>query len=350
MSKFIFDNINSIKYNESNNQYNSIIKNNTLIFQLDEDCLKSLKNNHRESYKKIAERYIEHKIPFDIEKYNNDYIVLNDSFVNKNGIIFTSDKKIFINGGCLCGNINYLFKQKKKKIDSVISITSMWSNGIWHFPFEAFVSLMSIPKDILINTKIHIADKSNYIIQWLNLLNISETQLITGDIYAKTIYFPRMGKCGSPYYSQIKWLKNIINNNILNSQYEYVILIKRNNSRKLKNYNNLEVLLKNFCKNVNLNLYIHDDINLPSLLEQQQIFSKAKIVFTPHGAGGINIIAMKESSWYIEFLSVEDINLCYSRLAYLCNINYKGISMSNLTIDLNKVIKILFELKSKLIL
>lgn len=345
MNKFIFDNINTIKYNELNNEYNNYDFNNTSIFSLDKDCLKSLKNNHRKSYKITAEKYIKRKKVFDIECYNNDYIILNKSFVNNNGIIVTSDNKTFLNGGCLCRNINYLFLQKNlKKIDNVISITSLWSYGIWHFPFEAFVSLMSIPKDILNECKIHVAQISKYTIQWFNLLNIPHSQLITGDIYANTIYIPRMGKCGSPYYSQIKWLKNIVNKNILNSEYEHIILIKRNKHRKLKNYNELELLLKNYCKNINLNLYIHDDNNLPSLLEQQQIFSKAKVVFAPHGAGGINIIAMKKDSWYIEFLSVEDINLCYSRLSYLCNINYKGISMSNLTIDLRKIQNILAEL------
>ena len=348
MSKFIFDSKNIIKYNELDNSLSNELDNDifkkTSIFSLDNDCLKSLKNNHREMYKNIAERYIEDKKIFDIEKYNNDYMIIYKSFVNNNGVIVTNDKEIFVNGGCLCGDIKYVCYKNTKKIDNVISITSLWSSGIWHFPFEAFVSLMSIPKDILNKSKIHVSSKTNYIIQWFNLLNIPHSQLITGDIYADTLYVPRMGKCGCPYYSQVKWLKNIVNNNILNSQYEYVILIKRNNRRKLQNYNELEILLKKYCKRINLNLYIHDDSKLLSLVEQQQIFSKAKIVVAPHGAGGINIIAMKESSWYIEFLSVEDINICYSRLAYLCNINYRGLSMFNLTVDLRKVITILVEL------
>ena len=345
MKQFIFDNDNKLYYNndENNNSTNFV---NNKFFSFDNECLIALQNNNRDSYKKIAKNYIEHKQFFDIQPYNNDYIILNNSFVNTNGVILTENNKLFVNGGCLCGNINYLFKQNTKKINNVITITSLWSDGIWHFPFEAFVALMSIPKDILNKSKIHVSKISNYIIQWFNLLNIPQSQLITGDIYAETLYIPRMGKCGNPYYSQINWLKNIVNNNILDSPSKYVILIKRNNRRKLQNYNNLLTLLNNYCKTYNLNLYIHDDNNLPSLLEQQQIFSKAKIVFAPHGAGGINIIAMKEHSWYIEFLSVEDINLCYSRLAYLCNINYKGISMKNLTVDLNKIIKILIELKS----
>jgi len=136
---------------------------------------------------------------------------------------------------------------------------------------------MTIPKDILNKSKIHVSHISNYIIQWLNLLNIPQSQIVTGDIYANTLYIPRMGKCGNPYYSRKKWLKNIVNNNIvLNLPPEYVILIKRNNRRKIQNYDDLELLLKDYCTANNFNLYIHDDNNLPSLLEQQQILVKQR--------------------------------------------------------------------------
>jgi len=343
MSDYIFDNINSI----SNTKLNNDIFNSSSIFSFDDECLKSLQNNHRESYKDLAKRYIKKEQLFDIESYKNDYIILNNCFVNNNGVILTSDKKRFINGACLSKDINYLFKLDINKNETVISITTLWGGSIWHFPFESFVALMSIPKDILNKSKIHVPKISNYIIQWLNFLNIQLSQLITGDIYANTLYIPRQGKCGRPYYSQVKWLKNIINDSsILNFSCDYMILIKRNSSRKLQNYNELEILLKTFCNKFRLNLYIHDDNNLPSLLKQQEMFSKAKIVFAPHGAGGINIIAMKEKSWYIEFICSKNINVCYSRLAYLCNINYKGISMTNSKIDLKKVNNILLELQS----
>ena len=342
MANFIFNYLKSYK-NKSNNiefDYSS-------HFTFDDGCLYALKNNKRDSYKKVVELYEERQNIFDIEPYEHDYIILDKSYVNNEGIIMTNNLTKYVNGGCLCGNMNHSFDPTNStKIESAITITALWSDGIWHFPFEAFVSLMCIPQDILDKSKIHVSKKSKYILQWFELLNIHETKIITGNIFANTLYIPRMGKCGNPYYSQIQWLKKIVNKNISSSPCIYFILIKRNNRRRIKNYDALETLIKNFCKNTNLTLYIHDDNNLPTLIEQQQIFSKAKIVFAPHGAGGINIISMKPSSWYIEFLSVEDINICYSRLSYLCNINYKGISMSNLTIDLHKVVNILLNLRS----
>lgn len=203
--------------------------------------------------------------------------------MNTNGVILTSDKKLFINGGCKCGNTNNSFIGKIQKIDTLITITALWANGIWHFPFEALVALKSIPSDIFGKTKIHVSAISDYIIQWFNLININRSQLITGNVYANKLYVPRMGKCGNPYFSQVCWLKSIVNKVSHNNPYQYIVLIKRNRRRPLRNYYPLEELLKKICKNFDLELYIHDDNNLPTLTEQHQIFNKAKFVFGPHG-------------------------------------------------------------------
>lgn len=170
------------------------------------------------------------------------------------------------------------------------------------------------------------------------MLNIDISQIITGNVFGELIYLPRMGKCGNPYYNQILWIKDIIYKNInTNNEFKYTILVKRNNSRKLKNFDKLKEELLNFCNKVNLKLYIHDDNNLPTLIEQQNYFNKAKYVFSQHGASGIHIPALKKDSWYIEFLNKEDINICYSRLAYLLDINYIGLSIENSIIDIDKI-------------
>ena len=230
-------------------------------------------------------------------------------------------------------------------LQSVISIASMWSCGIWHFPYEALFALKTLPPDILNNTKIHVSKKTDFILQWLNLINIDSSQIVTGNIFSNKIYLPRMGKCGNPYYSQINWLKDKVNDNvkdivIKHESLKYVILIKRTNHRVLNNYTQLENELKQFSKDQNLELYIHDDSCLPMVKDQLNIFSKAKYVFASHGAAGINMITMKKDAWYIEFLNNENINVCYARLAYLLNINYIGITIKNLSVEIEKMMDI----------
>ena len=98
----------------------------------------------------MAHSYIENKPNNHIKPYKNDYIILYDSFVNQNGVILTSDNERYVNGGCLCPSINHTFDKNVQHVDSAITITSLWSDSIWHFPFEAFVSLCD-SKDIYIN-------------------------------------------------------------------------------------------------------------------------------------------------------------------------------------------------------
>ena len=81
-------------------------------------------------------------------------------------------------------------------------------------------------------------------------------------------------------------------------------------------------LCKNYCKTNNLRFYLHDDLFLPTLKEQLEIFNKAKIIMGPHGGGGVNLIAAKEKTYFIEFLNEQDINICYTQLAHHLNINY----------------------------
>ena len=345
--KFIFDSptyMSSLHINKENNI--KFIFNKQSYFSLDTDCIHALQINHRNEYKDLANRYTNKNTLFDIEMYKNDYIIISDSIISNTGIIINKNGEIFANGGCWWSSINTNLHKPSdiSKINSkektIISIASLWAQGIWHFPFEALVALKSIPNTILNNSKIHVSEITPFIIEWFKFLNIESSQLITGDVHAENIYIPRMGKCGWPYFDQIKWLQNIVHTHIQDKMpIKYVILIKRNHRRLLHNHDELEAYVKTFSKDHNLKLYIHDDNKLPSLKEQHKIFNQAKYVFAPHGAGGINLISMPKKSWYIEFLPVKNIQMCYTRLSYLLNINYIGISMKNMTIDIKNLNK-----------
>ena len=339
MTNFVFDNINLFnKYFQIHETLKYNI--NKSHFFLDNHCLHLLKNSKKESYRKIYINYIKHKTIFTREdNYLNDFGILKNCFVESNGIIVYNNK-FLINGGCLWKKSEIKLPNNKNitKYSNVISIACKWGSEIWHFPYEAFVALKMIPNDILKMCKIHVTKKTKYIIEWLNLMNINQSQIIEGKIIVENLYIPRMGKCGNPYYSQILWIKDIICKNLItNYKLEYVILIKRNKKRILKNHNEIKDEIQLFCDNNGFKLYIHDDSKLPSLEEQHIMFSKAKYVFAPHGAGGINIPAMRKESWYIELLDNNDINFCYSRLCNLLDINYIGLSMDNYHINIEKI-------------
>lgn len=213
---------------------------------------------------------------------------------------------------------------------------------------ECLSSLMSINKKILYDKKIYIqvTQKTKYIVDWLKIINIESDRIIDGLCHGKEVYIPKLCKCGNPRYNEILWLKNNVNkiiNNIIdnNEKNNLLILIKRNNSRQLSNFTELLELVKNICNNNNLELYIHDDNNLPCLNNQFSIFNRAKYVFAPHGAGGIHLLSLNKDATFIEFLDIENINLCYTRLAYFLNVNYIAIPYKNKLINQEKINEIL---------
>ena len=352
-------NIDSIKKYDSTLEINENYNKDTNNFYIDSELVKELKNNHREEYKNIANKLENNSINniYDSSNDKFNYIILNNCIMGHNGIIYREEDKYY-KCGCYIDNVNnnYTYRDLydySKKYDKIINISEMWGNGIWHFPMECLSSLMSINKEILYDKNIYIqvTQKTKYIIDWLKIIDIESDRIIDGLCYGKEVYIPKICKCGNPRYNEILWLKNNVNKIINNSnninddqKNNLVILIKRNKSRQLSNFSELLELVKNICNNNNLELYIHDDNHLPSLNNQFTIFNRAKYVFAPHGAGGIHLLSLNKDATFIEFLDIENINLCYTRVAYFLNINYIAIPYKNKLINKEKINNILNKL------
>lgn len=326
---YIFDYINPHTFLT---QEESLEITNGRIFEYDKECIEALQSNHRSSYRDIYERYHEryheNKSLFGSQQYNNECIIINKSYVNHEGFIITEDR---IYSNSIRGDSFIHFNSNYIKEDSVVSVISTWN-----FQYQAFASLRNIPNDILSKSKIHVPLINNDIIEWFGFLNIPPSKLIVGDIYANTLYIPKLCTPGNPYYSHIKWLQNIVSKP--NTENKYLILVK---CKKISNYEVLKHILDVYCKTNNLSLYIHDIDHLPTLKHQHEIFKKAKIVFASNFTDGNNIIFMKPDSWYVELISNHNINVCYSRIAYFCNINYIGTTIKNAMVDVTKVQNIL---------
>lgn len=296
-----------------------------------------LSKNFRESYRKLSLNIQEKNFQFERINSKNRIYTFSNSVVTNNGIIVTKNKYYF-NGGCCAGiNIdkNQIFEYRKYlekntiKYKKVISIAEKWGEGVWHFPVESIVSLKNISD--FSNFYLHISKKTKLCINWIKLLNIpiTEDRIIDGNIFAEQLVIPEMAGCGNPRYDLTIWLKNRIYKNInLSPKKNKLILIKRNFRRIVNNHDELEKICKTFSEKLNLELYVHDDKNLPSLKQQMEIFNEAKLVIGPHGAGAVNLIASKPGIFFVEFLPISQnlINTCYIHLINYLDINYYGIT------------------------
>ena len=294
-----------------------------------------LKSNSRKEYRELALK-IESKQDLGWQTpCKNRVITIKNALITSSGIIICP-RGIWKMGGCADKRtidrkhaIEIYNNASKTHIihEKIVSVAAMWASGVWHFPMEALVGLKLI--DSFKDVKLHISKKSDLCLDWIKLVKISPETILDGSVFAKELVLPEMGRCGNPYYEQLVWLKERVFSAIPdNSEQNLFILIKRNARRSVKNHDLIETICKNFCKKRNLDFYLHDDLFLPSLGEQMTIFNKAKIVMGPHGGGGVNLIATKPKTSFIEFISESDINICYTRISHLLNIDYSGLSYS----------------------
>lgn len=308
----------------------------------------------KKNYQQLAIKYETKRDLFSYSSICEYGVIQSPCKITNVGTVYNmKTSTYYTNGGCRCRDINTEHIPLDEGIyqatdHPVISVTELWGHGIWHFPFEVFVALCTMPKHILHTSIIHVNEKTQYVMWWISQLGINPSHVICGHIYSKRLTFiPRLGKCGNPYVNQIFRLQHTIKRHIPPSMpVKYVTIVKRTKARITKNFDELLAIVTQFAESIGLQVYIHDDSNLPDLLMQQGAFHQSQYVFAPHGAAGIHIPAMKPGAHYIEIL--DDglyMNMCYARVAYWTSINYYALPMYNSVVELNNVKDIIKKLK-----
>jgi hypothetical protein len=347
---YIFNNENINIIDSQNKEVKYDIKNNIYI---EKKLIETLLQNHPETYKEIAKKINDQTFTgFDDSKNNkfsNRLAILDNCIITKNCNIII-DKIIYrtthqyqshlYNETLETLNLN---KNDLEKYEEIICLSGLWSSGIFHFPLEFFCGL-NVFDSYDINKKnivVHVEKKTNYIMQWLKLWDINDDQIIEGNAFGKKIYIPEFATSGTPELFHLGWLQNIVQNNIKQNNQNKIILIKRSKTRSITNFNIIERFTTKLAKKHNLILKIHDDINLPGIIEQFQYFSEAKIIIAPHGAGLVNLLSCKKNTIIIEIMDKDYINLCFTRIAYLLELKYYGILSKNYIVDMNDIINIM---------
>ena len=300
-----------------------------------------LVNGFRKKYGGFDRTYFESLL---VTSYRNRIATLSDVTVTSNGKIYNNGKYVGIIVGCGCEAENgYENPYVDKTVhEHVITLSGIWSYGIWHFPCEALCALMdqSIPPD----AKIHVHTRSPYVLSWLQMIGITPDRVLHGTISAKTLRIPEQGMCGAPYPEQIDWLSTLINESVERLPYKLLIVSRRTKTRELANFSAVYDAGCRLANKLGLLVYVHDDSKLPSLKMQHQAFKNAQVVIAPHGGGNVHVLAMDEGSTLIEIIDLGYINKCFLRLALHKNVNYFGVNSAGLIADtdaLNAVCEII---------
>ena len=315
---------------------------------IDERSQIALKNNHRPWYNEIGKdpenynfhEYENNKDVQTIQEYSNVLLSKYGSMI----LVTTGEKIIHGYGGQFFPITN---NNQIKLYDNIITFSGYWSSGVWHFPMETLVNLRTIfnkiPTELRKQYYLYFDEISNTDKNWIDLFSqelskfagiLTSASLSDNNIIASKLLAPQRPRFGNPNSKQIEWLKDHIWRKLNLSEtgrQTCIILIKRNFLRVLKNFSEVQKEVSKFAELTNLELYIHDDKNLPPFEEQLKIFHKARYVIGSHGAGAVNLLAChgEQKTTFVEFLNLTDINICYLRLAKFLEINYYSVPIFN---------------------
>lgn len=264
-------------------------------------------------------------------------VTLNNRLVTSNGFIVdhitcTAQR----NGGCATHAASWISTQNTPvRYARVVTIAAEWAFAVWHFPMEALVALAYVNRSVLDTAVLHVSRRTPYVQQWCDLVGIDWNRVIDGTVLADELIVPRMGGCGAPGPIHLEWLKARIADALRSSGMEQsfdwtVIVIKRTkSSRQMKNVGVVENVTGAFSDSIGLPMTIHDDIDLPPLLDQLRMFTRAVVIVAPHGAGELLMIASPPGACVVEMIDPNKLNMCFTELAYRLGHHYYALAMYN---------------------
>ena len=267
----------------------------------------------------------------------------------------------FLPNSCMSPRVthihNYTIKSFAKE---VFVISSYWGGGFFHMSNDGLPRLVpylpflkanpAIKIHVLIYTRGKPYSGPAYI-RYFKLLGLSPSRLVKGSVRADIIYLPKGGNCymiGEPngqMFSQV--LRSSIRKLYpldVASPTKTLVLIQRTKSRQLVQHADIKTMLEGVAKQSGLQFEVYSDDPMPNERDTWLMFYRAVMIVAPHGAGLSNMLLSRPGVYVVEVLCADDINLCYSDLAFGQGNYYRGIGATRgcergMTVNVTQVIE-----------
>lgn len=298
----------------------------------------------------------------------NAYIYPNDVgkiFNNKNRISLKDTELQYFPDPSINSTLKSKVIEKHKKLACVYNKSSTY----FHFVAQVLPRIIFLKELLDIDPKLRVLFSSqffDFIYEYLTLLRIDHNRILKSDknkIYkSDLLYLPtpiRFLNKDALNITRNTFLE-IINKNNQNlfKEKDLIIIVKRNkNSRKgraISNHDELVKQIKIKFPKIRKKIVIFD--GSIDIINQIELFSKAKIVIAPHGAGLVNTIFSPLKTHVIEFLPDEYQNGCFIALSQLMGLKHHKIVVccghdhkANFNVDVNEVCNILNKILNKFI-
>lgn len=223
--------------------------------------------------------------------------------------------------------LRHSFKPANRKFDQLIVVSATTPDNYYHWLFDVLPALEKISKSQQYHNGIPIAvggSQLSFQTESLLRIGILPSRLIwigKDDIlYAQEVFQANLThKAGHPHTPTYSWVKNLFLGRSTMLPWRKIYISRAKDlERQVRNEKNLvdKLLMMGF--------EIHNLSKL-SLRKKAQLFSEAKVIVSPHGAGLSNIVFSSAQTKIVEFFPENFINYCYQRMAKDLAFNYSSL-------------------------
>lgn len=232
-------------------------------------------------------------------------------------------------------NVNFKFHnvvtlKKSERGFTVVHVGYKWTNTYFHFLTEALPSILSIQRNEPI-----VCLKSSFCLPILRWFGIENDIIHELPKYTKEIITQEFIECGNPSPQKIQLLRSVIERKLSFEKKIGILIYRRENYRKILNHEELLQMLKKKYSDIEWAVF-----DLLPIEETAILFSKARIIVGPHGAGFTNMIFAPKGIDIIEFMDIDHPNICYWHLSEMLGHKYHMIECN--TVNLNFIISLEF--------
>jgi len=192
----------------------------------------------------------------------------------------------------------------------VIDVNYLWSTEYFHFLTEVLPNVLFLkdPHPIYCQT----SPFTLPLFRWFGIQNSIISSLPKAVCRIKAKYV----ECGNPSPEKLRLLRNVIESKV-KFERQYGILIHRQKSRALLNESDVLVTLQTVYPSIEWKIF-----DLPTIEETIDLFSKAAIIVGSHGAGMTNMLFSSSGIPIVEFMPLEQPNVCYWHLSEVLGNRY----------------------------
>jgi capsular polysaccharide biosynthesis protein len=187
-------------------------------------------------------------------------------------------------------------------------VRSRWGNTYYHFLTEVIPSVLFINRPNAVLACLH-APFVEPMLRWFGVQN----HIVFGPpANARMVLTQPYIECGNPSPAKISLLRNEIEKRVAMNPEIGIFIYRQEHTRKILNPDYVLDMLKRVYPA--LEWHVFDRLDVGSTA---RLFSRAKIIVGPHGAGFTNMLFAPRNIHIVELMPLESPNICYWHLSEL---------------------------------